>query len=94
MKILQFIFGAVRFAGIVGIGALFIYIEWGFLRQDSSEIYNPAMHFTVALNMLTSPLFWGLLVIAVAGHFVKVKVDLQIGRRFREEWGKSEKDSQ
>ena len=90
MKVLRFLFAAIHLAGFVGIGAVFIYFERTFLRQDSYDLFDPALHLIVLLNMLTSPLFWIMLVITIAGHFGKVKLELLIGKRLRKEWGKSE----
>jgi len=94
MKAWKLLFTALRFVGFGGIGILFIYIEWTYLRQNFSDLYNPSMHFVAALKMLASPLFWVLLVIAVAGYFGTVRLNLWIEKQLREEWGKTEKDRQ
>ena len=90
MKALRSIFSAIHLVGSAGIGVLFIYIEWTYLRQDFSDLFNPSMHLVVLWKMLTHLLFWILLAIAIAGYFGKVRLDLWIGKRLREEWGKSE----
>ncbi len=94
MKALQFLFAALRFVGFAGTGVLFIYIEWTYLRLNFSDIFNPVTHLIVLWEMLTLPLFWVLLAIGAVGYFGSVKINLWIGKRLREEWGKSEQDGQ
>jgi hypothetical protein len=61
--------GLMYISGYVGNGLLFLYIEWTYISQSFLNLFNPLLHFQVLWSVLTSPIFWVLLVFTVIGHF-------------------------
>lgn len=75
MRLLQTIFTILRGIGYLGNGILFLYVEWKFLRQSFVQIFNPLLHLQVLGVVLTSPLFWIFLVLALVGYYAAKSVD-------------------
>lgn len=69
MRLLQVIFSILWGLGYLGNGILFLYIEWSFLRQSFVQVLNPFLHLQVFGVLLTTPLFWVFLTLAVVGHY-------------------------
>jgi len=80
MKILQGLFRFMWMIGFIGNGILFMYIEWMYIRQNFFNIINPLIYPQVMITLLTTPLFWILLAIAISGHFGVTKLETKIAK--------------
>lgn len=84
MRLFQLFFVTFWFIGYVGNGILFLYIEWLYLHQDWMQILNPFLQTQVFLTLLSTPLFWLLLTIAILGHYltkaIEKKIDIKKGK--------------
>jgi len=81
MRLLQFFFAALWVIGYVGNGILFLYVEWIYLRQGWVQIFNPFLHIQVLLTLLSIPLFWFLLAMAIVGYYLTAVIEKQIDRK-------------
>ena len=78
MKALQGLFGLLYGAGFIGNGLLFLYVEWGYLRQNFLQMLNPLLHLQVVVTLVTMPLFWILTAVTFLGYFAIVGVQKHI----------------
>ena len=81
MRLLQFFFSVLWVIGYVGNGILFLYIEWFYLRQGWVQIFNPFLHVQVLLTLLSTPLFWILLAMAIVGYYLTTAIEQKIDRK-------------
>jgi hypothetical protein len=58
---------AMYFVGCSGLIALFSWLDWPNIRQNFWNLLDPFTYLNVLVAMLTLPLFWILLVLALAG---------------------------
>lgn len=56
--------------GVLGNTLLFIYYEWLFIRRSFIEFLNPFLQVKVILTILTIPVFWILLFLAIGGSWL------------------------
>ncbi|WP_271255057.1 WYL domain-containing protein [Pseudanabaena sp. Chao 1811] len=75
MRLLQSIFNVIWVLGYLGNGVLFIYTEWIILQKNFIQILNPYIHFQVLLILLSTPLFWIFLSMAVVGYYTVVNIE-------------------
>ncbi len=75
MRLLQVIFSLLWSLGYLGNGILFLYIEWSFLRQSFVQVFNPLLHLQVLGVLLTTPLFWIFLAMAVVGYYAATSIE-------------------
>lgn len=75
MKLLQVMFSILWGLGYLGNGILFLYVEWSFLRQSFVQVLNPLLHLQVFGVLLTNPLFWVFLAMAVVGYYAATSID-------------------
>ena len=69
MRLLQILFGVLWVIGYLGNGILFLYVEWTYLHQSFVQIFNPLLHLQVLAILLTTPLFWLFLAMALLGYY-------------------------
>lgn len=69
MRLLQILFGVLWVVGYLGNGILFLYLEWTYLRHSFVQIFNPLLHLQVLGTLLTTPLFWLFLAMALLGYY-------------------------
>jgi uncharacterized membrane protein len=69
MKALKNLFTILFGAGLVGIVALFLHVEWMFVNGSFANFFKPLVQVFVVGSMLILPLFWVLLAIFVLGYF-------------------------
>ena len=75
MRLLQIIFSVIWVLGYLGNGFLFIHTEWIILQKNFIQILNPFFHFQVLVTLLSNPLFWIFLSMAVIGYYVAMKIE-------------------
>lgn len=75
MRLLQVIFGILWGLGYLGNGILFLYIEWSFVRQSFIQLFNPFLQLQVVEVLLTTPLFWVFLAMALVGHYAVTRIE-------------------
>ena len=75
MRLLQAIFGILFSLGSLGNGILFLYIEWSFVRQSFIQVFNPFLQFQVVGVLLTHPLFWVFLAVALVSHYAVTRIE-------------------
>lgn len=78
MRNLMSLFIAMRIAGLLAIGALFLYVEWRFIHGNLSNALNLLVQLYVVGSVLLLPLFWVLLAVTLVGHFGKRRIDRKI----------------
>jgi|688.fasta_scaffold294687_2 hypothetical protein len=78
MRLLQFFFATLWVIGYVGNGLLFLYVEWIYLRQSWIQIFNPFLQIQVLSTLLSTPLFWLLLAMAVLGYYLTTVIEKRI----------------
>ena len=83
MKILQGLFGFMWIIGLIGNGILFMYVEWTYIRQSFFNMINPLIHLQVMITLLTMPLFWILLAMAISGYFGATALEKKIDKEKR-----------
>jgi len=54
---------------------LFLYVEWTYLRQSFVQIFNPFLHLQVLGTLLTIPLFWIFLAMALLGYYATISIE-------------------
>lgn len=81
MRLLQILFSIVSIAGYIGNGILFLYIEWSLLRQGFIQVFNPFLHLQVLVILLTNPIFWVFLAMALVGHYVATRLEKHLEQR-------------
>jgi hypothetical protein len=81
MRLLQFFFATLWVIGYVGNGLLFLYVEWIYLRQSWIQIFNPFLQIQVLLTLLSTPLFWLLLAMAILGYYLTTVIEERIDRK-------------
>jgi WYL domain len=75
MRLFQVIFSILWGLGYLGNGILFLYVEWSFLRQSFVQVFNPLLHLQVLGVLLTTPLFWVFLAMAVVGYYAASSIE-------------------
>jgi len=75
MRLLQIIFSIIWILGYLGNTVLFVYTEWSILQKSFIQILNPYIHFQVLVILLSDPLFWIFLSMAVIGHYAVVNIE-------------------
>jgi len=80
MRLLQILFGVLWVVGYVGNGTLFLYVEWTYLRQGFVQIFNPFLHLQVLGTLLTTPLFWIFLAMALLGYYATISIEKRLKR--------------
>lgn len=75
MRLLQIIFGVIWVLGYLGNGVLFVYTEWIILQKSFIQILNPYIHFQVLIILLSTPLFWIFLSMAIVGYYAVVNIE-------------------
>ena len=83
MRLLQVIFGILWGLGYLGNGILFLYIEWSFVRQSFIQVFNPFLQLQVVGVLLTTPLFWVFLAIALVGHYAVTRIEGYLEQRVK-----------
>jgi hypothetical protein len=84
MRLLQIIFSVIWVLGCLGNGVLFIYTEWIFLQKSFIQILNPYIHFQVLLILLSTPLFWIFLSMAVVGYYAVVNIENNLRKNVKQ----------
>lgn len=84
MRLLQVIFSALWGLGYLGNGVLFLYVEWSFLRQSFVQVFNPFLHLQVLGVLLTTPLFWIFLAMAVVGYYAASGIERHLEQGARQ----------
>lgn len=84
MRLLQFFFVTLWVIGYTGNGILFLYIQWIYLRQGWIQIFNPLLQVQILLTLLSTPLFWIFLLMAILGYYLASVIEKQIARKKRE----------
>ncbi len=84
MRLLQVIFSTLWGLGYLGNGILFLYIEWSFLRQSFVQIFNPFLHLQVFGVLITTPLFWVFLAMAMVGYYAANSIEGHLKRNARQ----------
>jgi len=79
-RLLQAIFSILWGIGYLGNGLLFLYIEWSYLHQSFVQAFNPVLQFQVLGTLVTTPLFWFFLVMAVLGYCAAIGIGKQLER--------------
>lgn len=80
MRLLQILFSVFWGVGYLGNGILFLYVERTYLRQSFVQIFNPLLHLQVLGTLLTIPLFWIFLVMAVVGYYAATSIEKRLER--------------
>ena len=80
MRLLQILFSVLWGVGYLGNGILFLYVEWTYLRHSFVQIFNPLLHLQVLGALLTIPLFWIFLVMAVLGYYAATSIEKRLER--------------
>jgi len=75
MRLLQVVFVILWGFGYLGNGILFLYIEWSFVRQSFIQVFNPFLQLQILRVLLTTPLFWVFLAMALVGHYAVTKIE-------------------
>jgi len=75
MRLLQIIFNVIWVLGYLGNGVLFVYTEWIILQKNFIQILNPYIHFQVLVILLSTPLFWIFLSMAVVGYYAVANIE-------------------
>lgn len=75
MKILQGIFGAIFIIGCIGTNLLFVYVYWVHTRGSFIGMPNTLVFLSVTVTLLTMPIFWISLVMAIVGYGVVQKLE-------------------
>ena len=75
MRLLRIIFSIIWVLGYLGNGFLFVYTEWIILQKSFIQILNPYIHFQVLVILLSTPLFWIFLSMAVVGYYAVVNIE-------------------
>lgn len=83
MRLLQAIFSVLWGLSYLGNGILFLYIEWSFLRESFVQVFNPSLHLQVFGVLLTTPLFWIFLAMAVVGHYAASSIERHLEQSAR-----------
>ncbi|PZO34899.1 MAG: hypothetical protein DCF17_19810 [Shackletoniella antarctica] len=81
MRVLQIFFATLWCIGYLGNGLLFIYIQWSYLRQGWIQIFNPFLHIQVVITLLTTPLFWIFLMMAILGKYLADSIEARINAK-------------
>jgi hypothetical protein len=80
MRLLQIIFIILWIAGYLGNGILFLFVEWSFIHRNFIQIFNPLLQLQVLAAVLSTPLFWIFLVMALIGYYAATSIDKQLAR--------------
>lgn len=75
MRLLRIIFSIIWVLGYLDNGFLFVYTEWIILQKSFIQILNPYIHFQVLVILLSTPLFWIFLSMAVVGYYAVVNIE-------------------
>jgi hypothetical protein len=75
MRLLRITFSVIWVLGCLGNGFLFVYTEWIILQKNFIQILNPYVHFQVLVILLSTPLFWIFLSMAVVGYYAVVNIE-------------------
>jgi hypothetical protein len=76
MRLLKIIFSSLWYVGFLGNVILFLYIEFSFLRQSFIQFFNPLiLHPKVLGVLLSTPLFWVFLAMAVVGYYAASSIE-------------------
>ncbi len=86
MRNLLSLFVAMRIAGLLGILAFFIFIEWRFIHGGRADGGSRLMQQLFAVvTMLMLPHFWILLAVTLVGHFGKRRIEKRLEQPVTEE---------
>ena len=81
MRLLQVLFSVLWGVGYLGNGILILYVEWTYLRRSFIQVFNPFLHLQVLGTLLTIPLFWIFLTMAVVGYYTAIAIEKRLERR-------------
>ncbi len=80
-RALGWLFAAMNVLGYIGQGTLFLLIEYAYIRQNWTFIFNPLGYIQTLVTMLTLPTFWLFLAMAVFGYLGVQWVDRRLEER-------------
>ena len=83
MRILKNLFTVLLAAGLAGIVALFLHVEWMFVHGSLENFFKPLVQLYVLGSMLILPLFWILFAVLIVGFFgrrvIRKRMDITVG---------------
>ncbi|NQU09002.1 MAG: hypothetical protein HQ583_10590 [Candidatus Abyssubacteria bacterium] len=85
MRNLLSLFITMRIAGLLAIGALFLFVEWRFIHGNLSNALNLLVQLFVVGSVFLLPLFWVLLAVTLVGHFGKRRIEKRVEEPVTEE---------
>lgn len=85
MRNLLSLFITMRIAGLLAIGALFLFVEWRFIHGNLSNALNLLIQLFVIGSVFLLPLFWVLLAVTLVGHFGKRRIEKRVEEPVTEE---------
>jgi hypothetical protein len=93
MRLLQIIFSVIWVLGYLGNGVLFVYSEWIILQKSFIQILNPYIHFQVFVILLSTPLFWIFLSMAVVGYYAVSNIEKNLLKNVKQSQVETKKPS-